>query len=273
MFQIISEAAFAPSYGKVEILEESLVPGGTSKLIFRAILQEAEVVNNNKRVYPAETLMAVVQQLRVKAQERKLLGELDHPQPQGDNKAKLKRSSTILLGNVCVLFRKLDFIDGKIIAECETLSNAAGMDLYNLLKDNAVIGFSLRAFGETRERGSGIVEVLANGLKALTFDVVANPSHDTAVITEFLTEGSGMTEKELMSELVEEMSSFKLGMSREKSSMVLEEAQALFKDIKPKIKENDQICINGICMRGPIEETVDYLIAKSFKKPKMLKIV
>ena len=273
MFQIISEAAFTPSQGKVEILEETSIPGGANKLIFRAILQEAEVVNNNKRVYPAETLMAVVQQLRVKAQERKLLGELDHPQPQGDNKAKLKRSSTILLGNVCVLFRKLEFVDGKIVAECETLSNSAGMDLYNLLKDNAVIGFSLRAFGETRERGSGIVEVLASGLKALTFDVVANPSHDTAVITEFLTEGSGLTEKELMAELVEEMSSFRLDMMKTKNGIILEEAQTLFADIKPKMNPKDQICINGICMRGPIEETVDYLITKSFKKPKMLKIV
>ncbi len=131
MFQIISEAASTIN-SNIEIIEESIVPGSVNKLIFRAILQEAEVVNNNKRVYPAATLQAVVQQLRLKAQERKLLGELDHPQPQGDNKAKLKRSSTILLGNVCVLFRKLDFIDGKIVAECETLSNSAGMDLYNL---------------------------------------------------------------------------------------------------------------------------------------------
>jgi len=272
MFQIISEAAFE-TRGSVQILEEMALPGESKRLIFRAILQEAEVVNNNKRVYPAATLQAVVQQLRAKAQERKLLGEMDHPQPQGDNKAKLKRSSTILLGNVCVLFRKLDFIDGKIIAECETLSNRAGMDLYNLLKDGAVIGFSLRAFGETADRGSGIVEVIPSGLKALTFDVVANPSHDTAVITEFLQEGTEVSEKELMLSLVQEMSDFKLSMTKTKSGMVLEEAQSLFQDIKPKMKPNDKVCINGICMRGPIEETVDYLISKSFKKPKMIKLV
>jgi hypothetical protein len=217
--------------------------------------------------------MAVVQQLRVKAQERKLLGEMDHPQPQGDNKAKLKRSSTILLGNVCVLFRKLEFVDGKIWAECETLSNRAGMDLYNLLKDGAVIGFSLRAFGETRDRGSGVVEVVPTGLKALTFDVVANPSHDTAVITEFLQEGSGLSEKEIMKSLVEEMSQFKIGLSRTRGGIVLEEAKELFEDIKPVMKSNDNICINGICMRGPIEETVDYLISQGLKRPKKLKIV
>ena len=76
-----------------------------------------------------------------------------------------------------------------------------------------------------------------------------------------------------MLSLVQEMSDFKLSMTKTKSGMVLEEAQSLFQDIKPKMKPNDKVCINGICMRGPIEETVDYLISKSFKKPKMIKLV
>lgn len=248
--------------------------------MFRAILQEANVVNNNKRVYPTETLMEVVRQLKPKAQARKLLGEMDHPQPQGDSAAKMKRSSTILLQNVCVLFRDIDFQDGKVIATCETLSNRAGQDLYNLLKDNVVIGFSLRAFGETRAKGGGVVEVVPQGLKALTFDVVANPSHDVAVITEFLNESDTNAAKDTLKELLQEMQDYTKALEDIKEPKLMEESCQLFNEIRAEAKQHiresgatAEYCINGICMRQPLEEAVDYLMELSMDfKPKKVEL-
>jgi hypothetical protein len=269
MFQSISEEAYT-SNTPVKILEESMVPGSTdSRLIFRAVLQEANVINNNKRMYPSETLQAIVYQLRDKARTRKLLGELDHPQPQGDMAAKMKRSSTILLQNVCVLFRKLDFIDGKIYAEVETLNTPSGRIVRDLLKDNISIGFSLRAFGSTKNE-NGTTVVLADDIKGLTFDVVANPSHDNALIQEFLAEGEEASAKDKLKELLQEMTEYKKALQGEVHPQLMEESRGLFESIREDGKAamegmTGQVCINGICMAKPLNESIDYLVEQSLK--------
>jgi len=269
MFQSISEEAYT-SNTPVKILEESMVPGSTdSRLIFRAVLQEANVINNNKRMYPSETLQAIVYQLRDKARTRKLLGELDHPQPQGDMAAKMKRSSTILLQNVCVLFRKLDFIDGKIYAEVETLNTPSGRIVRDLLKDNISIGFSLRAFGSTKNE-NGTTVVLADDIKGLTFDVVCMPSHDNALIQEFLAEGEEASAKDKLKELLQEMTEYKKALQNEVHPQIMEESRSLFESIREDGKAamegmTGQVCINGICMARPLNESIDYLVEQSLK--------
>jgi len=249
---------------EVKIIEESIIPGGGNKIVFKAILQEANHINNNKRFYPTDTLMEVVRQLQPKARNRELMGEMDHPQPQGDSAAKLKRSSTILMQNVCVLFTDLVFEDNKIIATCETLSNRAGQDLYALIKDNVVIGFSLRAFGETDPRPDGSVGVKAQGLKALTFDCVLNPSHSNATIIEFLSESEDPTA------LMKELQEYSTSLNGIKNDSLIEEASELFNSIEESsIKQSSGCklgvkCINGVCLREPLEESIDYLANLSF---------
>jgi len=258
--KIIFEQAYAG--GEIQLLEESVTPGGQYKCTFRAKLQEAEVTNNNKRVYPAETLEEVYNQLKEKAVARKLVGELDHPQPQGDQSSKIKRSSTISLERACMLIKDLEWDGNAIYGICETLSNRAGMDLYCLLKDGVTVGFSLRAFGETRNKGAGIVEVMARGIKALTYDVVANPSHDSSVILEMIQEGED--ERALVSNLETEIleESNKL----QENKMLLEEngltGLTNLGGLDDQINENmpKRVCIGNICTVAPLEEAVEYLI-------------
>jgi len=249
--KIIFEQAY--SGGDIQLLEEAVTPGGQYKCVFKAKLQEADAVNNNKRVYPPETLEEVYNQLKEKALARKLVGELDHPQPQGDQASKIKRSSTISLEKACMLIRDLEWDGNAIYGICETLSNRAGMDLYCLLKDGVTVGFSLRAFGETRSKGGGVVEVVARGIKALTYDVVANPSHDSSVILEMIQEGED--ERQLVNDL-------KLEVIEESNK--LQERGALLEEagIADQINENmpKKICIGNICTVAPIEEAVEYLI-------------
>ncbi len=248
--KIIYENAVASD---IQLIEECTTPGGQYKIIFRAKLQEADVVNNNKRVYPAETLQQVYIQLKPKAEARKLVGELDHPQPQGDQASKIKRSSTISLERACILIRKLEWDGSAIYGECETLSNRAGLDIYALLKDQVTIGFSLRAFGETRKRADGITEVLPRGLKSLTYDVVSNPSHDSSVIIDFITESTDLNE--LVHELEESTTERRNAL--EESSGLLEETE-----ISQQINEGQsgEICLGNVCSVAPIEEAIDYII-------------
>jgi len=245
--KIIFEQA-TPS--EVTILEESALPGGQYKCVFKARLQEADVVNNNKRVYPAETLEQVYMQLKDKAESRKLVGEMDHPQPQGDQSSKIKRSSTISLERACFLIRELQWDGQAIYGICETLSNRMGSDAYCLIKDGVTIGFSLRAFGETRRRSDGITEVVAKGVKALTYDMVANPSHDSSVIMEMIQENEDprAVVRGLKSDLLEESNKLKGGLIEETSL-------ATQLGSEPR-----KVCVGNICSIAPLEEAIEYIV-------------
>jgi hypothetical protein len=254
--KIIYESAYASD---VELIEESVTPSGQYKMVFRAKLQEADVTNNNRRVYPAETLQQVYIQLKDKARARKLVGELDHPQPQGDQASKIKRSSTISLERSCILIRELEWDGTAIYGVCETLSNRSGLDAYGLLKDNVTVGFSLRAFGETRKRPDGITEVLANGIKALTYDMVANPSHDSSVIIDFISESEDINAlvQGLQNEIIEESALAANRVNQESNKTLLEES-ALTAQLSENLAE--PICLGNICSIAPLEEAIEYII-------------
>lgn len=248
--KIIYEQATASD---IEILEES-TKFNDYKIKFRAKLQESGTVNNNKRIYPRETLEQVYIQLKEKATSRKLVGEMDHPQPQGDQAAKVKRSSTLSLDRACILITGLDWDGNSIYGICETLSNAKGRDLYALLKDKVTIGFSLRAFGETKTRSDGIIEVLPKGLKSICYDVVANPSHDSSVILEFLNENQ--TINDLYMEINKDI------------SLLKNNKQLIQESIDPNLKKDTKLCFGENCLINPLEETVDYLIQNGLKNHK-----
>lgn len=185
---------FQMDFKKVQILEESTIGFGVNRIKFKAILQERDVVNNNKRTYSEEILKLIALQLGPKATERKLLAELDHPiSDSADKMTQLKRTATISLKEACIVITKIEYDGRYIVAICETLTTPAGMIVYSLLKDKVVFGFSLRALGSVANNPDGTVSVLADGFKAITFDVVSNPSHSNAVITEFINESEDYT--------------------------------------------------------------------------------
>ena len=252
--KIIYEQAM-PS--EVQILEESASAGGAYRIKFKARLQEADVLNNNRRLYPAETLEEVYNQLKPKAQSRQLIGEMDHPQPQGDSAAKIKRSSTISLERACFLITDLEWDGQAIYGICETLTNRFGMDLYCLLKDGVTVGFSLRAFGETKQE-NGVTKVLPRGLKALTYDCVANPSHSSSVITEMITESD--SEQDILQALRQEVLLESSSLNSDDNKNLLEENS--LDPLTAQISESlpKKICLGNVCTVAPLEEAVEYLV-------------
>ncbi len=254
---------------KIDIIEENIAPvvaGGLPqgnpmyRVKFKARLQTADEPNNNKRIYPIETLRSVFNQLKPKVDEGKLLGELDHPQVQTtDRNGQMKRSSTILLQNSCVHFQDL-FFDGKNI-DCiaQTTTNRAGLDAYAFIKDEVTVGFSLRAFGDIEKDGS-FVKVIPQGMKAITYDFVSMPSHGNALILEMLNES------EDYSTIIKDLKDYKETVKRvagEKGLNVLEEGTVI---------DNQPVCYNGFCSLGTIEETIDYLVDQALQKSKFKKI-
>jgi hypothetical protein len=249
---LIQEQSYVST--KITLLEESQVDNAF-KLRFRAYLQEANALNNNGRSYTTFALQTIIDQLQQKALERKLLGEMDHPTPQGDFESRMKRSSTIRLKDACIVYTNLTF-DGKfIIADCETLTNDPGMNLYRLLKDKIGIGFSLRAFGAGTTQPNGTVIVDGKGLKALTFDVVSNPSHSNAVITEFFDESTN---------LLKQISNLNRMKQEIVSSEVLLESSNL--GYFPVNSKGERVVCDGTsCIKGTLEETTTFLIDSLFR--------
>lgn len=279
---------FQMDFKKVQILEESTIGIGVNRIKFKAILQERDVVNNNKRIYSEEILKLIAFQLGPKATERKLLAELDHPISQSSDKmTQLKRTATISLKEACVVITKIEY-DGKyIVAICETLTTPAGMIVYSLLKDKVIFGFSLRALGGTTNNPDGTVSVLADGFKAITFDVVSNPSHSNAVITEIINESEDLPGiikslkglRNQVNEISINESTLNL-LTKNANPQILEEAyfigniaKVIDKDLGSEalgvileaegINDEKDYSLNNTVVGGQIEEAINYLTSIS----------
>lgn len=175
----------------IEILEETSIGGGKSKIAARAYLQESEVRNKNNRYYSSSICESIVNQLSPKASSRSLLMEVDHPLfVSSDPEVLKKRASIIEINNCGALIREIEFGNKKIGCVFETLSGFKGPDLYNLIvKDKVDIGFSLRALGAVETLQDGTIMV-KDPIRPITYDVVSNPSHTTAKVLEFLPESA-----------------------------------------------------------------------------------
>ena len=272
----------------ISVLEESTIGIGVSRIKFKAILQEKDVINNNKRSYSEQILKMIVAQLGPKATERKLLAELDHPISESTDKfTQLKRTATISLNNACVAITKLEYDGRYIVAICETLTTPAGMIVYSLLKDKVVFGFSLRALGSVQNNPNGSITVMEDGFRAITFDVVSNPSHSNAVITEIINENedySGVikslkTMRDSMNEVVLNESTFKLFSSNPTPEILTEAyfignvAKTIDKNISAGalevIMESEGLTgekdysLDNSIVSGSLEETINYFVNMS----------
>jgi hypothetical protein len=173
----------------IEILEETDLGGGRSKIAAMCSLQESEVKNRNNRYYTNAICESIVNQLSPKAQGRSLLMEVDHPLFISENSEVLKKRASIIEINNCgALIREIGFKNKQIYGIFETLSGFKGPDLYNLIvKDKVDIGFSLRALGAVETLQDGTIMV-KDPIRPITYDVVSNPSHVNARVLEFLPE-------------------------------------------------------------------------------------
>ena len=145
----------------LEILEE----GVTSKTMrVRGTFQRAEEANANKRIYPRPLLESQISKLQPLIEERRLCGELDHPQ-----------NDTVKLANASHLVTKLEMRGNEVIGEAEILNTPAGMTAKALIKGGVKIGISSRGMGSLSEGEDGTKKVNED-FKLVTFDLVADPS-------------------------------------------------------------------------------------------------
>lgn len=131
----------------------------------RGLFQRADEANQNKRVYPRTILENQVKKLQPLISERRLCGELDHPQ-----------SDTVKLTNASHLVTKLWMEGAEVFGEAEILNTPNGKVAQALISDGVKIGISSRGLGTLSENQMTGTKTVNEDFNLVTFDLVADPS-------------------------------------------------------------------------------------------------
>ena len=146
-------------------IDES-IKENNGKLIVKGVLQRAESKNQNGRVYPREVLLKEVgKYLDTNVQERRALGELDHPD-----------SSVVNLNNASHNVVEMHWDGDDLLGTVEVLSTPACNILKELFKSGIKLGISSRGLGSVEPmKEEDTVEVQPD-FELIAFDFVSNPS-------------------------------------------------------------------------------------------------
>ncbi len=133
-------------------------------LILTGLLQRAGVENGNGRVYPKNILFREVEKYKKLVQERRSLGECDHPD-----------SPTIELKNASHVITDIWTEGDSVMGKLEVLDHLPGGQIIRgLIKHNIPLGISSRAVGSLTE--SSGVSMVGEDLTLICFDMVSEPS-------------------------------------------------------------------------------------------------
>ena len=159
--------------------EKSFVRDGGMMLTGK--LHEADVQNGNGRVYPHAIMEREVGKYKALVEDRRALGELDHPD-----------SSIINLVNVSHMVTEV-WMDGpSVMGKIKVLETPSGQILKALVESGVKTGISSRGMGSVTERmGKTIVE---DDFQLICFDIVSEPSTPNAFMA--------LSENKLMNEQV-----------------------------------------------------------------------
>lgn len=158
------------------------VPAG-EKILMKGILQKADTLNQNGRIYPKAVLDREVRNYQKFIIENRALGELDHPD-----------SSVVNLKNVSHIVREA-YMDGQgtVVGVIEVLNKTpSGAILAGLVESGVKLGISSRGVGSTRKQGE--YYVVQDDFQLICWDMVSEPSTPGAFM---IPEGKMIDEAEL----------------------------------------------------------------------------
>ena len=145
-----------------ELIKEAEERG--KPLVMTGILQKADTVNRNGRIYPYEILKREVEKYMELVESNTAGGELDHPD-----------SAVVSLANVS--HRVIDMwwqgkdLYGKVLVAEDV---DAGRKLKGLLKAGFTLGISSRGVGSVKSQGGK--DIVQEDFELIAFDFVSSPS-------------------------------------------------------------------------------------------------
>jgi hypothetical protein len=163
-----------------DMIKESRDKNG-GKVIMKGILQKAETLNQNGRVYPLSILEREVRNYQKFIRENRALGECDHPD-----------SSVVELKKVSHIIREA-YMEGNVCyGTVEILETPMGKILQSLVESGVTLGISSRGVGSTKRDGDS--QVVQDDFQLICWDFVAEPSTPGAFM---MAEGKRISEKDL----------------------------------------------------------------------------
>jgi hypothetical protein len=144
--------------------EKVLVKSGV--LFLTGVMQKADQENGNGRVYGKRILEREVQNYQKMIDDRRALGELDHPE---DSVVNLKNASHIVT--------KMWWDGSNVMGKVKVLDTPSGKILKSLVESGVKLGVSSRGSGNVTESGN------VSDFEIVTVDVVAQPSAPEAYPT------------------------------------------------------------------------------------------
>lgn len=166
-------------YTKDMIEESKRINNG--KIIMRGVLQKADTLNQNGRIYPRPILEREVRNYQKFIKENRALGECDHPE-----------SSVVELKNASHIVREA-YMEGDVcMGTVELLDTPSGKILQSLVESGVTLGISSRGVGSTRRDGD--YDVVQDDFQLICWDYVSEPSTPGAFM---MREGKEISERDL----------------------------------------------------------------------------
>lgn len=147
-----------------EVITEEKNDKGVEVLKMKGIIQRADTLNQNGRIYPKKLLERELRNYQKLIRERRALGALDHTD-----------SSVIELNTVSHLITEAKMENGIVYGTVEILPTPKGELLRKLVESNVTVGISSRGVGTTRSDGNGY-QVVQDDFQLICWDFVSEPS-------------------------------------------------------------------------------------------------
>ncbi len=151
------------------------------KIMLRGIIQRANTLNQNGRVYPKSILQREIENYQKLIRENRALGECDHPD-----------SSVIELKNASHIVREAYMQGDDVYGTIEILDTPSGKIIQSLIESGITLGISSRGVGSTVPKGN--TQVVQDDFQLICFDMVSEPSTPGAFM---LREGKTVNKKDL----------------------------------------------------------------------------
>lgn len=163
-----------------EMIKETREKNG-GKMMMKGILQKADTLNQNGRIYPIDILEREIRNYQKFIVENRALGELDHPD-----------SSVVNLKNVSHLVKEAYLDKQTVYGVVEILDTPSGKILQSLIESSVKLGISSRGVGTTKKQGE--YHVVQDDFQLICWDFVSEPSTPGAFM---LPEGKSINPNEI----------------------------------------------------------------------------
>lgn len=178
-YKIVTEAPEPVTYEDEK--GNSVTLPGQAKLFMKGILQKADTLNQNGRIYPKAILEREIRNYQKFIKENRAMGEIDHPD-----------SSVVELKRVSHVIREAHMEGTTVVGTVEILPTPSGEILRKLVESGIKLGISSRGVGSTKKDGDYFV--VQDDFQLICWDFVSEPSTPGAFM---MAEGRNLTDAEL----------------------------------------------------------------------------